>query len=351
MNREMPQRPRIVESQKEIEELLAASRVEFQDRIVQPIQDALEVLSEYAFTRILVPGVPHIVMSERAVEILFNALHRRVSASQHEGILRETGEEIGLSFADRFMEFLMTENAIPRTMEALLNIWAAYDSSANWGKFVVASVDEDGLEIRLEVEKNFLRRGLGPEDHRHCAFLAEYLAAFIWEAYKEHYRWFKRAIAEPRRLLEPSSVQEKPREDRCVFVVALRDEELSEAFDKLSDAKIACRLGDLGTACGRLRTALEFAAKSKLHVDGRQPISFTSIIKALRQQNVRLEGVDYSELLDIFQSSSRVIHGDVAPDSRACAVLLLRATKILRRMELAPIGEAKRETVREALDA
>ncbi|MDI6810270.1 MAG: hypothetical protein QMD80_01070 [archaeon] len=323
----------------EIDELLEVAGTIGVKEIITPIEGALEKIRESLVEMKLLPGVDRVVLRTQTLQALLFHITEALGEKRYKETLKLAGETIGISFAKDYLSFLRVNKKLPANEEVLINFWTELDTRSNWGDF---STKYEGDKIIIEIQNNFLTRNLDENKHRHCAFIEGYIQGFLWEALKEYYRWFTKAITRPALPpLEPISVSENKSGDICIFVVRRAEEELVDAFDKFYEAKDAYLLRRYNESVVSIRAALESALKQKTGLDIHdRKTSFELILKAYKQMEIFPPNLSVRKVKDIWGTSSAVIHSSKALSRKECENLIEVEAGILKTLELIKIDEA-----------
>jgi len=345
---------RIVKAEN-VAQVLATSEVKFEVEVVAPITAAIQRLRQYAFTRFLVPTVDHIVMSEGTVRYLFGALHDIVSdRSKYDRILRSAGLSIGFSFGSNFMSFLRQDGLFPNSLSVLLSIWTEYDSCAGWGTFRF-ELNNDNNTIAILLDKNFLRRSLSSDIHRHCGFIEAYLTGLLWTIIPDHVLWANSELGGARVVVTPKEIGERKDVD-CIFTVKLSPTDIPLSLSDLSVARSHFFAGDLTQCRLSLRTALENGFKQKVDFDQLQPggkyIGFTQLVKAYSSANVLPEEFSLGKIRDLYAELSKSAHqtGETF-DKNSCFDQLVYTSQLVLSIDHLTVGENKRDLLKTRLVA
>lgn len=340
------QRPEIF-GRESIDELLEVAGTNAVQEVVTPIEIALDKIRKSVAELKLLPGVDRVIVRIQTLQDLLDSVKETLEGSRYKEILRSAGERTGISFAEDLVRFLKKNGKLPANDEALICFWIELDNRANWGKL---QAKFEGENIVINVQDNFLTRGLDKDRHRHCAFMEGYIQGFLWTSLKDYNRWFTRAITRPAMPpLQPVSVVENPSGDQCTFVVKRTEEVLRESFDRFYDAKEAFNLGQYKESAVAIRTALESALRGKIGLDMNDRIPCDSIIGAYRQNKNLSTITSYNKVKDIWGSTSAMIHGRIPADRRRCEKMLTEEAEILKSLELSKIGEKEKKEVLELL--
>ena len=336
--------------QADIRRVIELSRVRVAQQIIEPIEVGLNRLKQEAVTRILVPDLPHIVMSESTVRKLFDGFRGRLDEDKYRQIILDVGEEVGEAFGTLFLRFLKDNALLPQGREVLFNIWAEYDSGANWGTFK-AHLSED--KITISVSDSFLTRGRERNRHANCNFMAGYLLGLSWRVLLEYDRWFNRVIARVReKHTQVVSVREHAEQD-CQYVINLREEELTDSFDLLFAAKEAQAEGNHADAAMRARTALETVYFEKLGLTDVHS-ALPRVLRAYAQFDNSPEAARMNRRAQELWNriSQDVAHAkDVRLDATTASEVLDECEDILIFQERRAIGKPRRQSIIDTLRA
>ena len=327
----------------DVDEILETAEAIAVRKIIEPIEIALDNLKESVAEMKLLPGVDRIVLRVQTIQRLLDSVMEDVGRNRYRKLISEAGEDIGRSFAHDTIDFLMDINRLPADEKVLIEFWNKLDTYANWG---YSKTEFEGTKIIVEIENNFVAKGLTEDKHRHCTFTEGYIKGFLWEALKEHYRWFSREITRPATSLwEPVAVSEKKGKDSCIFVVERKEEELSDAFNNFYDAKVAFRLGNYQQAVISIRRALESALKQKIGLGIYDKTASEPIMTAYSKSGILPSNLSFQKIKDIWGSTSAVVHKRKLPSKEKCEKMIKEESKILRIFELMEIDENSKTKV------
>jgi len=305
--------------------------------IIRPISAAVKRLEEVYASLLLLPEVPRVTMRTDTLQTLLGHFEAKMN-DKYPGVLKDAGRSIGRSFAEDFIGTLHKIERIPRDLRALLIFWLEIESRAQWGTFNITKQTQN--EVSIEVVDFFLTRGLSGRIHRNCSFMEGYIESFLWESTKTCSRWYRDEYDTPvtEKFPEPTSVIDKPFGEKCIFQISMKNEELTEAFDELYQAKKSYLTGDYRQVALSLRTALEMAFKSKIGMDVSKQVSVTSIIRSFRELNL-LPSTSHNTIKDLYGRSSAIIHRSIPATKESSRVLICDGEDVLRVLELITLGE------------
>jgi len=232
-------------------------------QVSQPIFEAIEHLHKFAFNNALIPEVPAITISIDTFHALIEPTFGEVNEAYW-----SKGVKAGKIFAKKYINFLRYEVGVPESISHLLKGWAFFDTGANWGTFDI-NHDEEQNKIIIFFENNFLNRNIEKDKHEFCPFIEGYIYGVLRISLKYYPRWYKNVTKiNPQNInFTPISVKEEPEGDKCKFIVSLKPEELTEAFDKIYYIENLIENGDLRRIPLEIRVMLENALKIKLGIN------------------------------------------------------------------------------------
>lgn len=318
-------------------------------QVIRPISLALEQLQEIYAHLLLLPEVKTVTMRTDTLQSILSNFEAEIS-DRYPPVLEKAGRSIGRSFAEDFVQTLRSIKRIPVSMKALMSFWLEIESRAHWGDFDIRQFKQD--KVTISVKDFFLTRGLSDHIHRNCSFMEGYIESFLWEATKTCSRWYQSEYGTlaTNRFPEPISVKDIPFGDRCRFVISLKKEELTEAFNELYQAKDLFSTDKHRSVAVSIRAALEMAFKSKIGIDASKQAPVTSIIRAFRDLDL-LPSLSYQTIKDVYGRSSAIIHKSV-PATRETSTLIIRDTEeVLRVLELTSLTEKKKKELLDSLRA
>lgn len=343
--------PKIFALPAEVRAALKKSMVSELQGVVQPLEEALKWLRQQAPSRYLIPSVSSVVIGDRTIQALFKALSS-TDPEHFPEVARRVGEAAGTSFADALWEWFDKIGLLPGTVEALINFWLEVDSSAGWGQFELGSRTKDGYLIRLK--DNFLVRGQDQPDHKFCSFLVGYIDGFLWLALKEQSRalrpngWAPNDTPE-----EPTRIKPSCSGINCSFVIELRNEELTEAFDRYIEARERLRRSDrdLDGPVISLRRSLDYGLIGKLGL--RRDSPWRTNLRACKEH---IGFKEFAQLWKDADSAYEMLSGHVHdPENRALKMqeikkLVSDVGAVLKGLELADIGKTRKEAARASVE-
>jgi hypothetical protein len=269
-----------------------------------------------------------------------------LGGNRHEDVLRESGEMVGVSFAEDFIGFLMANNKLPKNEAILLTLWAKIESNANWGQFAVKNDTSNNLIVT--VRDSFLTRTLKTDEHRNCAFMKGYLLGFMWEAVKEYYYWFSQMVTKPAApMLEPVNVIENATGNVCLFTIERKEKDSENALDMIEKAKEAYRNGNYTQSAAYLRSCIEFGFKEKAGLAVKNPISLSVVIKAFKRSDIPLR---YTVADSTYAKTSEVVHGSRSLEKGECKEMIEKANHFIRVLDCLQIPNRKKKAIETELN-
>lgn len=334
----------LVSSDEQIREILELSAMGDAQRVIYPIETALNVLKKEALTRYLIPTVPHIVTSLGTIHNLFEGLYESLGKEQFEKTIYEAGGRVGEAFGSELLRFLLERRRLPKDKNILLRIWTEFDTRAEWGQFIAETMESSTI---VTITDSFLTRGREQDKHRYCDFMRGYIFGLLWFSFKEHYRWFSRAVTRPAEPpVEPVRITENRATDICRFTVALQEEELWEAFDLYSTARHEYHQQAYVQAATTLRSCLEYAFKSKVGIDASSRLSLQQLVERYKRANIPHLQIDFPAVIEMYQKTSTITHRTAAVAKSDIESLMFNVGRTLKQLELAVIGKERKETIR-----
>jgi hypothetical protein len=343
--------PKIFSLPEEVSEALRESMVSQLQGVLQPLEKALNWLRQQAPARYLIPSVRHVVIGDKTIRALFKAL-LTADPEHFPETARKIGEAAGTSFADAVWEWFRKVGLVPGTLDALLDFWLRVDSSADWGVFEPASKTKDGYVIRLK--DNFLTRGDESLNHGYCHFLAGYIDGFLWLGLKEYFRSLRPdSMASVGAPEEPAQVRPLCKGTTCTFMVDIRSEELTEAFDRYIEARERLRANakDIDGPVISLRRSLDYGLICKFGL--RRDSPWRTNLRACKEH---IGFKEFAQLWKDADSAYEDLSGHVHdPENRALTLqevkeLAHHVGEILKQLELANIGKSRKEAVRASVE-
>jgi hypothetical protein len=263
---------------------------------------------------------------------------------KYEQILRAAGEEVGATFGHELIKTLRQRHAFPKKRDALLEMWAIFDSSAEWGKVSCGRFDDRKTEFDLTIESSFLTRDYEEHPHMHCSFMEGYVKGVINQAFAEWVSWVKDEYEFSSTGLTCLSAQENPEKSTrgaCVFTIKMAKDQLPISKELLAKAFRKFDLAEYDDSVKECRAAMEFALKEKIQIDPGSRLSFFRSIKAYERLKIDLP---LSEMaLRVYDRSSEVVHNKrkSTKEQGYRAILFLR--RFIDGLEHVELSEAQRK--------
>jgi predicted hydrocarbon binding protein len=325
-------------SEDSTEEILELSKSIVMRKMVDPVRNAMDLFEKNISRLIFLPDIPHIEYRTETVKLFFEALSREMKPSLYHDFLRKTGKTIGKSLGYSMMGFLINNNKLPKSDDVLTKLWNEWDMVAGWGKYKTEHTND---KITVTIEDSWLTRCAEKEKHNHCPFMEGYIHGFLWVVLKERYRWFRRSVSQPPEPpMEPSEIREERIEDnKCRFIVTLREESLKEAFDALSQAREFDREANHGQATNNIRISLDLALKQLVGLGKEERTSVVRIMKALKKANIQLR---FKAIDEIYNCTSRILHGAKDSDQDTCSRIIEQWDDLLEDLEMVQIPDQEK---------
>lgn len=332
-------------SHDDIKEVLELSNSHVMRDMVDPVKRALEIFEKNISRLIFLPDIPRIEFRSKTMELFLDSISNELKGGQYKQFMRSVGKSVGKSLGSDMIEFFAANNKLPKDYEVLISLWNEWDLIAGWGR---RTYFIKGDEIVITVDDSFLTRAREDDKHKHCAFLEGYIQGYLREVIREQYRWFKRAITKPSiPPLKVVEIFEKPSGDKCQFMVKLKEEELREAFDLLSEARESLKNGEFDKCASSIRTSMEIALKEKLCINKNEKTPILKILTSLKSRNVNIR---YRTIEDVYAAASNSIHGSRKASKSECIEMLEKWDNTLEEIEsISMLEKEKHDIVNELL--
>jgi len=319
--------------------------MEFAQRAIEPLSKALDFI-ESLRASFLIPAVPYVSLRETTLYQILESFERNMKPKAYSEALSQAGFSIGMSFAEDLISFLVENNKCPKDENILIKIWMMFDTNAGWGTFD-GFLDTKKKIFTIKVSDYFLARGLTEHKEKHLPFIEGYLQGVLWEILKIYPRMFEKALGIERPHYEPIGFESKKSENNTFkFVIEIRDEELTPAFDNLYKAFAAFRDSDYDKCLLHARRALEFAFKLKSGLEVEIKKDLPSIMRDFRDSRIEFS---YGKAKDVYGIASSGIHAPRKLIDKRYRELLDNTRTVLRELEISDVPQKLSKKLRERI--
>jgi hypothetical protein len=262
--------------------------------------------------------------------------------------LFDAGRKVGTDFATELYRFLRSKNVVPADNEALLRLWAYYDSSVGFGHFALSQYDEERMKLMIELTNSFLVDSYIP--HTFCKFMEGYLFGFINEALLEHNAYLD-AYTEfrPPKPLAPLGMKhEVAAANKCNFIVSIGMRALLEAQQQIFRCIYHFEREEFQEVLRRARLALDYSVKLKLGLKTDDRASFFRINNLLKKKEYT---VPFEEAAAVYDLASKVVHEDYHPNKEEAKKAVETARSFVFSIVRTALKDADKEEILSELSA
>lgn len=104
---------------------------------VDPVKRALDLFERNISRLVFLPDIPRIEFRLKTIQILLESVSNELKGNYYKQFMRKAGKSIGKSLGNDMIEFLISNNKLPKDYEVVIRIWNEWDMIAGWGKEVV----------------------------------------------------------------------------------------------------------------------------------------------------------------------------------------------------------------------
>lgn len=330
-----------------------AERVAYQIReakwksLYDKVKDGLDHQLRQIFDSLpsIVPVVDSSLITLRvnSLQLILETVKEQLGV-QYSGTLREAGEQVGATFGHELVKTLRERGGFPKKRDALLQMWAIFDSSADWGKISYEGFEETKSEFILRMESSFLTRDYEKDVHAHCSFMEGYIRGVLDESFTEWAAWVREDYEFAAPGLVCISVEEdhqRSTRETCVFKVKIGKDELPKSKEIYVSALRKFDKLQFDDAVEDSRAAMEFAAKEKLMVSPDTRLSFFRCVKAYEKLKMDLPMFETS--LRVYDMASQVVHKKRKPSREEAFKTLFFVRRFIHNVEQMPLTNEQRK--------
>lgn len=301
--------------------------------------------------------VPMVVMRVETLHRLLDSFREAVrDENSYNKILKQAGEEIGISFAIDFMKLLYKQNRIPQDYNILFKTYMEHEAAGRWGNLMLDEIRLDSSEppsvANVEITENFLSKGYTANEQptRHFSFLEGYLEYALDELCLQWTSWLRREYPHLRVSFEieiENATYKKTEDGKDTFVLKMSREKLPQCREELGRSVFLYYDNRYRESVTNMRTSMEVGIPEKVGIKKQENerLLWSPMLKVFRENSQRFPKSTISKL---YAQASNVTH----VDGREIKDIILtsfyyRVRKILKQIEAVEITkEQKREVLK-----